>query len=338
MKNLFVKSQYRHFLGILVSCACVGFILWKINLNDVWMAIIYFHWPILLWGMISLLFGYSMRIIRWSVILRAGGAQVSSITCAAPFLGSIALNNILPMRLGDVVRALVFPTAIGVSKITATGSMVIERLLDLTTLLICLMIGLISNSKATLPDWMMSTAISLAVFVGISLMIIFLFSAKLSKWCNDLAHRSTARWNRLFLMLSALLGSFNAMSRIHILVITFVLSMFVWMGEAGLFWSLLQGFSLKANFSIAVTIMAIATLSTLVPSSPGYVGPFHLAAFAAISMLNGTPEQAASFAVLSHLSVWLPTTVMGAIALLMNPEFFIRIKTETTSIQTANEG
>jgi len=62
---------------------------------------------------------------------------------------------------------------------------------------------------------------------------------------------------------------------------------------------------MQANVALAVTIMAIATLSTLIPSSPGYVGPFHLAAFFAIKILGGSAEQATSFAVLAHLSVWL---------------------------------
>jgi hypothetical protein len=68
--------------------------------------------------------------------------------------------------------------------------------------------------------------------------------------------------------------------------------------------------------------MSIATLSTLVPSSPGYVGPFHLAAFTAVSLIGGTAAQAGSFAVLAHLALWLPTTAAGAIAILFRPELF----------------
>ena len=73
--------------------------------------------------------------------------------------------------------------------------------------------------------------------------------------------------------------------------------------------------------------MAIATLATLVPSSPGYVGPFHLAAFAGITFLGGTNEQAASFAVLSHLGVWVPTTLAGAVAIASTPDMFRGLRT-----------
>jgi uncharacterized membrane protein YbhN (UPF0104 family) len=112
------------------------------------------------------------------------------------------------------------------------------------------------------------------------------------------------------------MGSLQAMVRVVLL------SAIVWAGEAGLFWAMFQGLDLHASYASALMVMAIATLSTLVPSSPGYVGPFHLAAFAAVRALGGSDAQAASFAVLSHLSLWLPTTVAGGIAILLNPKLF----------------
>ncbi len=278
-----------------------------------------------------------MRIVRWSTILRAAGADVSSVACASPYLGSIALNNVLPIRLGDVVRALVFPSAIGVGKAMATGSLVMERLLDLMTLLACLVIGLVISSKVQLPDWLANAAVSLAVLSGIALALVFFFSGILSRWCNRLIDGSCVRGHdrrvRLVTALRNLLGSFEAMSRIPVLISLFVLSMLIWMGEAGLFWALLYGFGLEAGPETAVVVMAIATLSTMVPSSPGYIGPFHLAAYIAISMLGGTPGQAASFAVLSHLGLWLPTTLAGAVAILINPQLFSRVRSGTATSQ-----
>ena len=66
------------------------------------------------------------------------------------------------------------------------------------------------------------------------------------------------------------------------------------------------------------------------PSSPGYVGPFHLAAFTAVSLVGGTVDQAASFAVIVHLALWLPTTIAGMIAIGMDPELFRMAKTNAT--------
>jgi glycosyltransferase 2 family protein len=330
-----LKNWRRNLFGIAISCACLGFIAWRINLDDVLQSISLFRWPYLFWGLLSLSGGYTLRIVRWSTILRAAGADISSVACISPYLGSIALNNVLPMRLGDVVRALVFPSAIGVGKATATGSLVMERLLDLMTLLTCLVIGLAISSKVQLLDWLASAAVSLALLGGFALALVFFFSGILSRWCSRLIDGAWVNGHdrriRIIMALTNLLGSFEAMSRLPVLISLFVLSMLIWVGEAGLFWALLHGFGLEAGLETAVVVMAIATLSTMVPSSPGYIGPFHLAAYMAISMLGGTPGQAASFAVLSHLGLWLPTTLAGAVAILVNPQLFSRVISGTAT-------
>lgn len=321
------KNWKRNAVGVLISVACLGFIVWRIDLEEFINAIASFQWGWLLFGLVSLSFGYVMRIVRWSSLLRAAGAHVPPSRCAAPFLGSIALNNVLPMRLGDVVRALVFPSAIGIGRITATGSLVMERLVDLMTLLACLVIGLAMTAKAQLPEWLVGTAVGLAITGSAVLILFFLFSGWLSRWVGRWAHKAPyPKRERMLLALKDLLLGIDAMSRLPVLFSLFVLSMLVWAGEAGLYWGLLWGFGLEVGAGAALVVMAIATLATLVPSSPGYVGPFHLAAFSAVIMLGGTPAQAASFAVLAHLGVWLPTTIAGALAILFNPKLFGRAK------------
>lgn len=302
-------------LGTLVSVACIAFIVHKIDVAQVKLAFQRFEWRYFALGVACLAFGYVMRILRWSRILNSAGARVSFRQCAAPFLGSIALNNVLPLRLGDVVRALVFPTSIGVPRATSTSSLVMERLVDLMTLILWLSASIMLSRHLSIPGWIKETALSLAIIGTLSLFAIFLWSGAIARQLKPM-RGGVAR------VLTSLLEGFEAMSRPRALATMLGLSLFVWVGEAGLFYSLLIGFGLDATPAAAVIIMAIATLATLVPSSPGYVGPFHLAAFAGITLLGGTNDQAASFAVLSHLGLWVPTTLAGVAAIAANPKMF----------------
>jgi len=317
----------KNVVGVAISIVCMGFVAWRIEFKDVSTAIMSFQWSWLPLGLGSLALGYGLRIVRWATLLRAAGANVTPSKCAGPFLASIALNNTLPMRLGDVVRALVFPGAIGISRTVATGSLIMERLVDLMTLLASLAIGLAVTSRTQLPEWLIGMSVALSIAGSIFLIMVFLLSGWLSCWVDRWASKAIgAKRKTLLLLVRGLLEGFDAMSRLPVLLSLFALSMLVWAGEAGLFWSLLHGLDLEADAGSAVVVMAIATLSTLVPSSPGYVGPFHLAAFSAVTMLDGGPTQAASFAVLAHLGVWLPTTVVGALAMLLSPQLFGRAK------------
>lgn len=328
------RNWVKHLIAAAVTLLCLLIIARQINLAEVLDALEHFRWPYLTLGIASLAFGYALRIFRWSIMLSATKVSATWRNCAAPFLGSIALNNVLPLRLGDVVRAFVFPTAMGISKTTATSSLLMERLIDLMTLLGCLAIGLVAIQGARLPALMAESVIAMAIAGGLILILAFLFSGVLARFFHRLAHAKSkpekkGRFSQLLVIMSNLLHSFEAMSRPRVLFSVITISMLVWMGESGLFYFLLVGLGFDTSPALAVVVMAIATLSTLIPSSPGYIGPFHLAAFTAVSMLGGTTAQAGSYAVLSHLALWLPTTLAGAIAILMRPALFRAIRSKS---------
>jgi len=325
----------RLLVGMLISIVCVYLIVRQVDINEVGKAISNLNIFYAAVGVLSLGMGYYIRIARWAVMLRASGADVRTRSCASPFLGSIALNNILPFRAGDFVRAFVFPKVIGVRKVTATASLLLERLVDLLTLLLCLSIGLLLSDLLHIPPWLEDSVTSLSIVGVTTLLSVILFHGFVKKIFlslqDGLSKNEKFIHGRLAYLLGVgahLLADLGVMSRLPTLIAIFVLSMLVWSGEMGLFLGVLYGLQMKVSLATALLIMSIATLSTLVPSSPGYVGPFHLATFTAVTMLGGDSSQAASFAILVHLGLWLPTTIVGGIAILLHPQLFKSYTTE----------
>lgn len=322
----------KHLIGGGVTLLCLFVFFRQVNFAEVLEALANFRWVYLFFGIASLVFGYALRINRWSIMLKATGADASFGNCTAPFLGSIALNNVLPLRLGDVVRALVFPKSMGISKTTATSSLIVERLIDLMTLLASLAIGLFAIQIIAISHEIKATAVMLASIGGLALSFGFLFSGALGNLFYGFAERSKARRansaGQIYETFAGLLHGFNVMSRPKVLLIMLVVSMLVWVGEAGLFYFILLGVGIEGSPVVALLVMAVATLSTLVPSSPGYVGSFHLAAFTAISLVGGTAAQAGSYAVIVHLALWLPTTLAGALAIWTSPGLFRAAKSQ----------
>jgi len=90
------KNWKRNLAGVLISAVCLAFIAWRIDFHEAMQAIAAFHWQWLILGCAFLAAGYAARIVRWATLLRAAGATVRLRSCVAPFLGSIALNNVLP--------------------------------------------------------------------------------------------------------------------------------------------------------------------------------------------------------------------------------------------------
>lgn len=318
------KGRLKYLVGMGVTLFCLVLFFRQVNLDEVLTALANFQWRYLFFGIGSLAVGYSFRIARWNLMLRSAGARISLKNCVAPFIGSIAMNNLLPLRLGDVVRALVFPHSMGISRTVATSSLVVERLIDLVTLLICFVLGLFAVQEVAIPEEFKTSAVTLAILAGGAFVVCFLFSGYLGALCLRLTNpaKDSGLRNRIFLLLSDLFGAIATMSRPRLLGALLLLSIPVWIGEAGLFYFVLLGSGVEAAPASALFVMSLATLATLFPSSPGYVGPFHLAAFTAVSLAGGLPAQAAGFAVLVHLALWLPTTLSGAIAICLSPELF----------------
>jgi uncharacterized protein (TIRG00374 family) len=321
-------GRVKTFVGLAITAVCVVYILRQVDVDEVLATLRQAQWSFLCLGLASLACGYALRIFRWSRLLRAADARTGFFDCTAPFLGSIALNNVLPLRAGDVVRALVFPREMGVSRSVATSSLIVERLADLLTLVCCLAIGAYAAHVFSLPPGLLDLALVIVAVAGITLALVLVFSASIA----DRLDRTSARWRtspsprlrlaRLANLVANLLRGLAVMSRPGVLLTVFALSMLIWLCEAGLFHFALQSLGIDAHPATSLLIMAIATLSTLVPSSPGYIGSFHLAAYWALTLLGADTTQAGSYAILVHLSLWLPTTLAGAIAIWTRPALF----------------
>ncbi len=91
------------------------------------------------------------------------------------------------------------------------------------------------------------------------------------------------------------------------------LSVLAWIFEGGVFatvaWSLQADVApLGSWFSLA-----LGTLATLIPSSPGYVGTFDYFTMLGLTSYGADRAVAAVFALLVHLLLWIPVTLVGAL-------------------------
>lgn len=325
-----MKQSHRRWLkagiGILISIACLAYMFTKVDRQGLLQALANFHWPLLGAGLAALGVDYALRIYRWRVILQAAGARTSFRRCAPAFLGSMALNNMFPLRAGDFVRAMVFPVSLGISRTTATASLVHERLVDLLALLACLGIGIAFAKDHTIPEAQQFWIAMFSAGSIVALVATILLAAPISRALNNFSIAETSRNKpRLSLFaskLAELMAGLAGTTRARILLAVGILSLLIWFGEAGLFLALLHGFGLPASPQAALVVMSLATLATLAPSSPGYIGPFHLAAYSAVIVFDGSDVQAAGFAILVHLTLWVTVTLAGVIGMVAMPSLF----------------
>jgi uncharacterized protein (TIRG00374 family) len=238
--------------------------------------------------------------------------------CARPFLGSLALNNTVPLRAGDIVRVFGFQRNLRAPTAHVVGTLVLERMLDLLVLLAILFLSVLGTS-GVFPGPFLGLAYVAAGLCVTVLLAITLWPARITGLLQWMVARLFGRrsWadslNHIVAQLTQSLALLRSPARAFRLL---GMSALAWMLEGTVFTCVVWSLHIQVPWPAPWLALASATLATLLPSSPGYVGTFDYFASLGLTAYGADRSAAAAFAVLVHLLLWLPVTLTGFAALL----------------------
>lgn len=272
-------------------------------------------------ALVALAAGYALRIARWWLMLRVLDPAIPYSSCVRPFLASLAVNNTVPLRAGDFVRAFGFRGALRAPPAKIVGTLVVERVLDMVVLLGLFFVGLVGVAKGAVPPGFVTAgkvlfALSLAGVLSLVLapravewFIARTLLGPLARWqgpSGRMAARLHGAAEQLFGTLTQVLTPGRALALLALSIVSWGLEGCVYASVA---WSLHSHTALFGPFFA----LATGTLATLLPSSPGYVGTFDYFAILGLTAYGATRTAAAAFALLTHFMLWLPPTIVGAL-------------------------
>ncbi|MBW3656488.1 MAG: flippase-like domain-containing protein [Gemmatimonadetes bacterium] len=260
---------------------------------------------------VLLALGYALRIVRWWWMLRSFDTRVRLIHCVTPFVASIALNNVLPLRAGDAVRAFGFQRQLGLSSATVLGTVVVERLLDLSMLLVFFFAGAAFVSAATLPPALANGAKLLALASAAVLVGLPLAGPALARRLRGAGEGTSGRLNGLRSGAAGLFESFALLRSGPRAIVLLPLTVLIWALEGAVFATIAADLASGTSPLAAWFAMACGTLATLLPSTPGYVGTFDYFASLGLSAFGASREVATAFSLSVHAVLWLPVTLVG---------------------------
>ena len=311
------KSRwYIPVIGLAVSAIFIWLIASRLSAGQIIGALSAAKWEAVPLGLAALAAGYSVRITRWWCMLRIAAPRLAWSSCASVFLMSTAANNVLPLRAGDVARIFAFRGRPGLEPSRVAGTLIIERLLDLLVLL-----AIFAAVLPLLPDGsvlatLRTPAAWAALAAGGVVLVLFALPFFERSVLRELEARTPegSILRRLLRAVATLSQTIASLGSPRTLFLLIVLSVIAWAFEGGVYLIAARALELPGGATVAIFALAVATLSTLLPSSPGYVGTFHFFCMQAAMIFGASDAGAAAFAVLAHLMLWLPTTLAGAAA------------------------
>lgn len=267
-------------------------------------------------GIASYLAGHVVRGLRCRLLVRRT-ASLSLPTASNIVVVGYASNNVLPARLGEFVRAGMLAERTGMPLVQSLAVTFIERVLDGLAILGLLVLGTASGEA---PGWIRDLVrIALAVF-GAATVVIFAGAHSpglIVSTASRLGHKLGPRAHDRVVSLATSITNAGACLRDpRDAVLLVIYSVVVWSLEAGLFVALLPVFGIPHSLRDGVVAMCVTNLGLLIPSSPGFIGPFHFFCSRAV-MAHGVAEPVAlAYATLVHLAFFVPVTLWGAGAML----------------------
>jgi uncharacterized protein (TIRG00374 family) len=302
-------------LGIAISALFLWAVLRTVSLEQVGQAIAASDLGWILAALGFVLLAYLLKIQRWTVMLRNLGADVGIRQTAAPFVGGVAFNNVLPFRAGDLLRVVAFQRFTGVPRAGQLGTLVLERLLDLFTLMLILFATL-TLWRIDLRDTALLDGLRLAAFAVAAGIMLFLAAPAPIRIAVVWGERVVPRLKPLGEAFLRLSEAVQRLSRPLLLLRLSALSLLAWLAEGGVFYAAARALDLtESPAAAALLALSVGTLSTIIPSSPGYVGTFHFFTARMVTGLGATAVGAAAYAILVHAILWVTTTAAGFLLL-----------------------
>lgn len=265
-------------------------------------------------ALVAYFLGVGVRSFRWHLLLKSVQDIPPRRVFPVVTIGFMA-NNILPFRAGEVVRSYALSARFGVRKTAALATIAIERIFDGLTMLIFMLVA--SLSIALTSDLRAVAVIATILFPLLSLMLVlFVFMPSLRDWAIALSVRALPGRvsSRVEQMAHSFFEGLGVLKRRQDLISVALTSLLAWLLEASMYLLIAEGFNLDVSALAILMVTAVANLATLIPSSPGYVGPFETGV---LLVLNGAlgieRELALSYAIVVHAALYFPVTVLGLI-------------------------
>lgn len=229
----------------------------------------------------------AVRTIRWWLILRT----VTALTIrqvGVALLTGYAVNALLAARLGELFRADFCRRQYGVSRTAIIGSIMLERFTDGVIVLTALSVGVVALDLDSASSHTIRSVLGLgiAVFGLLGAAAYVLGSRRLGRRVNErLVHLPavTAR-------VATLRESLRVMRSTQMIGVILV-SVVVWMIDGAALWAVLKSCGIQLGFLEMCLVVGIVSLSTLLPSPPGFLGTMQFAFVLSVTLFGYSSSQ-----------------------------------------------
>ena len=321
------SNRVRDLWKLVPGFAISGFFLWRTlrGIHISGLRSMHLEHPVWIAGLVGFFIAdYALRGYRWWYMLR--GFKARYLACVRVLLTSLAANNILPFRIGDFMRIFAYAPDVNAPSSSVLSTVILERLLDIFMLFGFLVIGLAGADGHLAPVTVKGHTYSvlhlagfILIFAGLGLGLLLFGTRILHRFTERLVarygqHPRTKKLGEWAVLLFEAVLHLSFLDRIWLLILT----CFVWTCESMVFVSCANMIGVVSGPRGPWLAASLSNLSFLLPSAPGGIGPFDMAAKLAMQSQGALESDAAVYALLVHVLILFAITTLGGIGFLVH--------------------
>jgi glycosyltransferase 2 family protein len=302
-------------LGSLISLVAIVVVLRSVDLGQTAEAL--GHTRVLLLAPCIVLVGAGivLRAFRWQRLLPTVGRSVPLRRITPILLIGYLGNSVLPARLGEPIRAYLLARREGLSSFEVLGTALVERIVDVAVLSV---MAFVAAWAVAAPPWVVQLtgfAAGGSFLVILALTVVGLGPAV--RFLERLTHRVRVPGaGTILVRLDRFAHGFGGQSQRIPIAQAAGLSVPIWVVDTSTCWLVAQSLGSDLSPASALLVIAVGGLGTSIPSAPGYIGTFELAASAAARAAGLAAPAALSLAIVIHVVTLLPVALAGTVAML----------------------
>ena len=315
-----MPSRLRAALVLVLTIGLLAFFLRGVDVGRVWEATRHADGRLLAVGIVVTMLTYALRAIRWQYLLAPIGATRFSTAFRTTVIG-FAASFLLPARPGEVLRPYLLARHEGLPPTAAFATVILERLLDLVTVLLLFGLFVLLVDPASLSGdpamyGRVKTGGLLAAAASVAGLAVFFVLAghpeRLGAWALRIERVLPAKLARTVAGFVETFAQGLAVMRQPVrLLVSLILSFPLWLSIAAGIWVSSRAFHMTFSYLGSFLVMTLLVVGVAMPT-PGQIGGFHAMYKIAVVTFFGVPEDTAvGAAIVLHAISFVPVTLLG---------------------------
>jgi uncharacterized protein (TIRG00374 family) len=334
-------GRRRFWLGVACSALFLYLAIGKVHWEELQAALQAVDWRYLLLATVVFMLRLLIGGLRWRALVLPLGSLSVREAFSYLNIGHMA-NNLLPLRAGEIVRAVLVGDRKGFSKTAVFATIVADRLLEVLALVAYAVLLMLIMP---IPPLVKQSALvfgSVGVLVGMGLWWaaghVFPAAPQTSPHASDTALPSRRRqWVGLLQKVSRQARGFasglTALRSPGQVGAALGYSTLGWGLSVGFTWLVLQACHVDLPWTAALMVIVVVNFGAAIPSAPGFIGVMHFLVVIALKPWTLGQSAALAFALVYHAQSFLLTVGLGITCLIWERRSVPALSSELSTLR-----